>query len=653
MALPKPVSRADMYLSYLNYTKGLTLANLPKPVSRADMYLYNLCINRGIGGGSGGSNVTLNGEPQTNFNFIGQGVVQDGLIYNDITTSDGVNIHINSNSDCIMCTFNYFTGFPINRIEYGDVKMGFEIQTGDGFVRLWYFNKNKVQSSHFFKTTSISGEKVTFVINESDEGLYVKYNNEHVYIKDYLRSKAKPLSLRGANFIASVYNRPLTPQEIQHNLSVLNNSPSIKELHTTDVDGKTSISCFGSDEDHVEMGTGRTLREEYMGVLKTLGKEFTSTDGSPITVDNGVEARIINAEIKGQTVKNICKTKNNYVFTATDFRLTLNDKEQILIANKTYSIFTKVKSKTGTHGLFKLWTIPTTTGVNGNPTLDISKVGINKTLYTAPANDTYIGNFGLQTPSDDCSIDIEFIAIVEGDVNINDYIPFGLSSTEAIVSNNGQQYLIYHPTELNEDGSKKVILLPFAEDKVAIDETGSVTWINTYDMVTLNGKEDTWQEWSDTQNKTKNFRVLIQGIKAPTTNSDILKAMCNGFSVISRTAQYTNATNLSVSCYSTKYLSFIDTSVATLAEFKAKLQANPIVFLYQTETTNTTVIDKSIVPTILTHNKTNIWEVGGAVRASSFKIVQPVDRIAEQQAEIDEIKKQLGAVAALQLDQIN
>lgn len=71
MALPKPVSRADMYLSYLNYTKGLTLANLPKPVSRADMYLYNLCINRGIGGGSGGSNVTLNGEPQTNFNFIG------------------------------------------------------------------------------------------------------------------------------------------------------------------------------------------------------------------------------------------------------------------------------------------------------------------------------------------------------------------------------------------------------------------------------------------------------------------------------------------------------------------------------------------------------------------------------------------------------
>lgn len=73
MALPKPVSRADMYLSYLNYTKGLTLANLPKPVSRADMYLYNLCINRGIGGGSGGSNVTLNGEPQTNFNFIAEG----------------------------------------------------------------------------------------------------------------------------------------------------------------------------------------------------------------------------------------------------------------------------------------------------------------------------------------------------------------------------------------------------------------------------------------------------------------------------------------------------------------------------------------------------------------------------------------------------
>ncbi|MBC8581493.1 BppU family phage baseplate upper protein, partial [Zhenhengia yiwuensis] len=72
-----------------------------------------------------------------------------------------------------------------------------------------------------------------------------------------------------------VYNRQLTTQEIQHIFQVLNNPESIKELRTTDSEGKTSILKLASDEDHVEMSTGRTLREEYMGVLKTMGKDFT------------------------------------------------------------------------------------------------------------------------------------------------------------------------------------------------------------------------------------------------------------------------------------------------------------------------------------------------------------------------------------------
>lgn len=67
MALPKPISRSDMYLSYLNDVKGLNLDDLPTPGSRSDMYLYNLCVNRDS---SEGSNVTLNGNPQTEFDFI-------------------------------------------------------------------------------------------------------------------------------------------------------------------------------------------------------------------------------------------------------------------------------------------------------------------------------------------------------------------------------------------------------------------------------------------------------------------------------------------------------------------------------------------------------------------------------------------------------
>ena len=50
-----------------------------------------------------------------------------------------------------------------------------------------------------------------------------------------------------------------------------------------------------------------------------------------------------------------------------------------------------------------------------------------------------------------------------------------------------------------------------------------------------------------------------------------------------------------------------------------------------------TSIDKSITPTILTH-KTNILEVGGAVKPSSFKMTLPVDRIAELTARLEAVE---------------
>lgn len=52
--VPKPVTREDMYMSYLINGGGV----LPKPITRRDMYLYYLCVN-GFGG-EGGSDENYN-----------------------------------------------------------------------------------------------------------------------------------------------------------------------------------------------------------------------------------------------------------------------------------------------------------------------------------------------------------------------------------------------------------------------------------------------------------------------------------------------------------------------------------------------------------------------------------------------------------------
>ena len=51
---PKPITREDMYMSYIINGGGV----LPKPITRRDMYLYYLCVN-GFGG-EGGSDENYN-----------------------------------------------------------------------------------------------------------------------------------------------------------------------------------------------------------------------------------------------------------------------------------------------------------------------------------------------------------------------------------------------------------------------------------------------------------------------------------------------------------------------------------------------------------------------------------------------------------------
>ncbi len=552
MALPKPVSRADMYLSYLNYTKGLTLANLPKPVSRADMYLYNLCINRGIGGGSGGSNVTLNGEPQTNFNFIENKVVQDGLI--DVTKNIDTTYKVMNGS----ATGDFLISTKIKPLN--SLNNGYIFRIGDS---------NRNSTSLRFETGSykikalvtINGvhtvieSKLSAELNKEYDIVYSRVGDTYTLIVNgHVSSKiVNGLNCNGVLYIGAgfttviqdafisylmYYNRPLTQQEIQHNLLVLNNSPSIKELHTTDSTGKTSILKLASDTDHVEDRAGRTQEQINRTFYKRMCKEMPSQNGEPITVKNGEEGYVLSAEIKGNT-----------------------------------QLFKRAK------GSQDEWIV---------------------------------------IPNDEGRDTVAF--------------EYKLDSTQAIISNNGEKYPIYATEE--DKANKKVILLGGVgdvQDTLEIKDDGSVVYTQNLKPVTFDGTEN----WSliETRVNTLRFNFPSPQYGVALNTLGILDKIpfgnprsgdIEGFSCLNNT--------FTIAIAKTKLVS------EDVDGFKKWLSENNQSGLYPISTSIVTPIPKELVPTILTHNQTNILEVGGAVKPSSFKVILPVDRLAEIEARLQALE---------------
>lgn len=137
------------------------------------------------------------------------------------------------------------------------------------------------------------GALITF----SGDGLYKVESNFPNGI--FIGGNARPFD---GKLIYNFYNYSIpAPQEIEHSFSVLNNYPSIKELHTTDSTGKTSILKLASDTDHVEDRAGRTQEQINRTFYKRMCKEMPSQNGEPITVKNGEEGYVLSAEIKGNT----------------------------------------------------------------------------------------------------------------------------------------------------------------------------------------------------------------------------------------------------------------------------------------------------------------------------------------------------------------
>lgn len=63
MNLDKPITREEMYLSYLN---GNTSITLPEPITRKDKYLYALCKKNN---GNGNGNISVATKEEINAMF--------------------------------------------------------------------------------------------------------------------------------------------------------------------------------------------------------------------------------------------------------------------------------------------------------------------------------------------------------------------------------------------------------------------------------------------------------------------------------------------------------------------------------------------------------------------------------------------------------
>ncbi|WP_337528284.1 BppU family phage baseplate upper protein [Zhenhengia sp.] len=561
--------------------------------------------------------VMLDGK-DTKFDFIRQNIEQDGLVKDQAMNISHV-IFINWQG---LLNSNYLATC-INTNKKG---WGIYHHTVHNILSLYYSDGTDLQ----YVSTSI--------VPSNDGWLYAVVRDGSISIV----SNTGSYNVQNINFTVSTIDTPYTfqlpqpaqeiniypynsinGQTIAHNVQVFSNSQAIKELHTTDSEGKTSILKLASDEDHVEMASGRTLREEYMGVLKTMGKESVSADGSPVEVNNGIEARVINAEIKGQTVKCISKllkyTHDASTGRTKDVNLQLKKAKYTFSVEVTENVGNTILGfifKDGASDVYK--NIP----INGvgffKNVIDLSTCINNPRLYAIYATESGVSGSNKL---------VEQVNILYGEVNlITGLVDKGLSSTQAIVSNNGQQYPIYANEE--DKANKKVISLGGVgdvKDALEILEDGSGIWLNRLVRVVLNGSEN----WSIGNTGTQNYYyqcTLPFGTQSGGV-SDKYSFVTIGQSDINQ-GFYITGNSLVRVRYGTE---------KPLNDFKQDLSTNNLTIICILATPIVTHIPKELVPAILT-NQTNILEAGGKVKASSFKVTVPVDKLAEIEARLQALE---------------
>ncbi|MGL5766849.1 MAG: hypothetical protein ACRCX8_14520 [Sarcina sp.] len=555
--------------------------------------------------------VKLNGENQEVVNFIENQVVQDGLTFISVPPSTSKEFDTGEKytltSVLTINTFNWVWIGQYPLVE-GEKTWGIYIESPTGRIIIRTTSDGVyVYSTNLYVNLN---EKAILTVTQHKSGevfLSVNDKTERVLNKSLvLQTKLIVRANEGwSNRDVMSYNRQLSQQEINHNFSVLNNSPSLKSLETTDTTGKKQELLLATDSDHVEMRTGRTLEQEYMGVLKTMGKEFASADGADVTVANGVEARVIGAEIQGQTVKNVAVTNSEQKTISTTNQVVCNTLQ--CDSNKDYTVIMFVDEMEN--------------GAKVRISLDSGyvlpayerelKIGINSFLLNQTVTQGKTGLGMLSTSS----FKARNFMVIEGDVRnkVASYIPFGLSSTVTTISNNGIKYPLY--ASLEDKAQKKQILLGGVggvNDTLTLNSDGSLSGVSNFESIKLN-KDNLW----------------IGGSSVGATIYKMSLYLGNAFASKPLNECISNCVE---NLYNNNELEhfYIDNGTLNLflkatneEEFKAELGALGVIIMYRTSTQTTYAVDKSVNEPIATTSGTSLISVGEAVKPSSYTITIP------------------------------
>lgn len=648
------VSSADEVAKQAKKTAESAMATANQAESKADQIMSNgdYAKEQGDYAKAEGDRLqgmlTLDGAPQTKFDFIKNQVVKDGLIEyvnKKITGAHVVNkLDISNDFTLVGCIRNYNKTTLWYVPNVGQMRLVVDAQSNkltiNGFEDRRILETDATPIIEFAMIKQ--GSRFTISINGIIAVTDLKYADEDIINKWNTNKFSFGYNSATLEVEYTCNNRALAQQEIQHIFSVINNTPSIKELHTTNAEGETSILKLASDEDHVEMASGRTLREEYMGVLKTMGKEFVSADGSSVTVNNGIEARVISAEIKGQTVKNYFDcTKNpyyngrNFFSPGTgigyDFSSPIDVSKKYVIGFKVVDAEEQNTNTKITQGSIQFRLNPFG---NLTTTFKVGEFKFTPIFTTSGSNGNYI------IPQN-CKVKITDMMLIESTEyeRVRGFFT-GLSSTQAIISNNGQQYPFYASEE--DKANKKVISLDGGitqetDDTLIISDDGSIMLVKNYVNQIIDGSRADlrFANYSE-ENKKIVFTKLNDGSRTgwAWAKCNVLDYNANAYS--SNVAGYGYSPDTNGNTYFAMNSDLFETK--DLEGIKKYLNTNPIQFSFVAKTPTITHIPKELVPAILTHNQTNILEVGGKVKASSFKVTLPVDKLAEIEARLQALE---------------
>lgn len=622
--------------------------------------------------------VTLNAETQQKFDFIKNKVVQDGLVGAVFENNPSI-IEIKKASkytiqfvgkynlthgmySAIFGMYHkngtpayYYLDSPTANEQVLRLRVGDDVPDTTAIVK--NYNELFTIKSNLIIQIDETESTVTIVLNGiKNTRRYTLRNAEDTFNLHLLKT-----TIAGSNFNGDVagllvYNRQLTTQEIQHNFSVLNNSPSIKELHTTDSTGKTSILRLASDSYHCEMASGRTLEEEYTSLLGRFGKEIDSPDGSAIQVNDGISGKVLKMSIKGQTVKNYLNGKNDFEFDneksqGIRIKNTSKDARKIVFtANKKYVVnfyVSKIDFGTSHRKTLGVAIRKSDNSVHYFYSSEI-KLGLN-TIELLSTLDFTIESFFIAEEQliANMKITTDYVTVIdESDTTkVNSYIPFGLNSTQAIINNNGQSYPIYANEE--DKVNKKVILIDTVgstQNSLEILEDGSGVFTQNVKRVLCTDKASDY-----TGLTLENTNTVGIELSTPDRIMGRWSIVSNLFNLVYPYTQdlegyssYDTGNNIIIKVNKNKL------SELTKNAFIKYLVDNKVEFIYKLATPIITYIPKEAMPTILTH-KTNILDVGSAVKSSSFKVTVPIDQIATINAELEAIKAVLNSPSNLLL----